>query len=138
MSRRIDQATWLYIINAGLLATHEIDSAYWHEWSLFHLPGDIGLFLILNLALLLLVLVGLRQVVLWQRGAKAFSFFLAASGIFAFKIHLYFILVDNPEFRAPVSLVILSATLVTSLVQAVVVFLCPKPAAAPSLKTGEQ
>ena len=22
---------WLYVLNLGFLATHEIDSAYWHE-----------------------------------------------------------------------------------------------------------
>ena len=25
---------WLYLLNAAVLITHEIDSAYWHEWVL--------------------------------------------------------------------------------------------------------
>lgn len=128
MPRRVEQATWLFIINACLLATHEIDSAFWHEWSLFHLPGGIGLFLVLNFALLLVVMIGLRQVVLWRRGAKAFSLILAGSGLFAFVAHLCFIVAGHPEFRSPVSLGILVGTLVVSCGQIVVVARSPKPA----------
>jgi hypothetical protein len=35
---------WIYMINAILLISHEIDSAYWKEWELFKLPGGIGVF----------------------------------------------------------------------------------------------
>lgn len=34
MTRR-NPAAWLYLANATVLITHEIDSAYWHEWELF-------------------------------------------------------------------------------------------------------
>ena len=27
---------WLYLADAVLLITHEIDSAYWKEWNLFY------------------------------------------------------------------------------------------------------
>ena len=55
---------WLYSANAVLLVVHEIDSAYWHEWSLLGLPGGIQFFLVLHLPLLAIVLWGFRQVVL--------------------------------------------------------------------------
>ena len=45
-------AVKLYLTNLALLATHEIDSAYWHEWNLFNLPGEIDLFLVLNFIVL--------------------------------------------------------------------------------------
>jgi hypothetical protein len=32
---------WLYLTNAVLLINHEIDSAYWKEWELFH-PASIS------------------------------------------------------------------------------------------------
>ncbi len=127
MSRTTNQATWLYIVNAGLLTTHEVDSAFWHEWTLFRLPGGIQLFLVLNLVLALAVFFGLRQVARWQRGAKGFSLALAAAGVFAFVIHTTFIALGHPEFRAPVSLAVLTATLLVSLAQAVVAIRCPKP-----------
>ena len=85
-------AVKVYLINLGVLATHEIDSAYWHEWNLFHIPGEIDLFLVLNLVLLLFFLYGFEKVVKWERGAVLFSYLLALSGIFAFVIHSYFIL----------------------------------------------
>ena len=30
---------WTYLADLTLLVVHEIDSAYWKEWELFHLPG---------------------------------------------------------------------------------------------------
>jgi len=44
----------LYWINAALLATHEVDSAYWKEWRVFHLPFGLGGFVLLHIALFLL------------------------------------------------------------------------------------
>jgi hypothetical protein len=70
--------------NAVLLITHEIDSAYWHEWELFRLPGGIQLFLMLHILLIGVVLWGYRSVVLWTRGARRYSFLLASAGILAF------------------------------------------------------
>jgi hypothetical protein len=119
-------AAKLYLINLALLATHEIDSAFWHEWKLFGLPGGIDLFLILNFALLLLFLYGFEKVVEWKKGAPAFSYFLAASGIFAFGIHSYFILNGNPEFTSVISYGILLLTLLVSISQLVVTILVMK------------
>lgn len=110
-------ATWLYLANASVLITHEIDSAYWHEWKLFGLPGDIQTFLVLNLILVLVVLVGLKRVVTWQRGAKGFSYLLAGAGVFAFSIHSFFLLKGHPEFRLPVSMGLLAASLALSIAQ---------------------
>ena len=113
-------SAWLYLGNAGVLATHEIDSAFWREWKLFHLPGGIQLFLILNLALLLVVLYGFKRVVLWEPGSKGFSYALAGIGIFAFAIHTIFIATGHPEFRLPASVALLLGTLVLSIAQIVV------------------
>ncbi len=82
---------------------------------------------VITLVLVLVVLVGLRQVARWRRGAKAFTLALAASGVFAFVVHLSFIAAENPEFRTPVSLVVLAGAFVTSVAQPVVVVRCPSP-----------
>jgi hypothetical protein len=111
----------LYLVNTALLATHEIDSAYWHEWDLFHLPGGIQLFLVLNLLLLLVVLYGFARVSRLERGTKGFSYLLAGAGIFAFVVHTTLIMLGNPEFRMPVSLGLLIATLCVSVAQILVV-----------------
>lgn len=120
-------AVWLYLSNAVLLTVHEIDSAYWHEWDLFRLPGGNQMFLLLHLPLLALVLDGFRRVVTWQAGAKAYSLALAAAGLFAFGIHVSFIALGHPEFRQPTSLGVLVAILILSLAQMTVVVRAPAP-----------
>jgi hypothetical protein len=50
--------SWLYLLNATVLITHQIDSAYWHEWELFRMQGGIQLNLLLNIPLIMLVLFG--------------------------------------------------------------------------------
>ena len=127
MADRKELAVWLYLFNGSLLAAHEMDSAYWHEWKLFQLPGGIQLFLVVNVLLLVVVLYGLKQVARWRTGAKALSYLLAAAGVFAFTIHGYFIATGHPEFRMVVSQALLVAMLFVSVVQAAVVRRCGKP-----------
>ncbi|MFC1821126.1 DUF6713 family protein [Thermodesulfobacteriota bacterium] len=115
-----DILLWIYLINAILLINHEIDSAYWQEWNLFRLPGGITLFLIIHFPMLFFVLYGL---ILISRNAFAgliISLLLSFSGIFAFVIHMVFIKKGRTEFKLPVSLFILFATLLVSVIQGIV------------------
>ena len=111
---------WLYLANAVLLINHEIDSAYWEEWKLFRLPGGIAGFLVLHFPLLLLVLYGLVLIARQDTAGLWFSLALSLAGLFAFSIHSVFLARGREEFRAPVSLFILWATLVASLAQGIV------------------
>ena len=120
MARCKQSAVLLYTLNMALLATHEIDSAYWHEWKLFHLPGGVQLFLILNFILLSIVFYGFIKVVKWEPGARTFSLLLACAGVFAFVIHMTFIASGFPEFRNPTSLGLLLAILLVSAAQLLV------------------
>ena len=52
----------VYILNATLILAHEIDSAYWKEWELFHIPG-IECFVLLHVAMIALILAGLVELV---------------------------------------------------------------------------
>jgi hypothetical protein len=110
----------LYLLNFALLFTHEIDSAFWKEWELFEIPGGIQVFLVLNFLLLLAALTGFRQVLQVGRYGNIFSLFLAASGVFAFFIHSYFILKGRSEFTLPASMVLLVLILIVSLVQGLI------------------
>ena len=113
-------AEWLYVVNASLLLTHEIDSAYWHEWELLRIPGGIQVFLVLNLVLVLAVLWGLRELVLRHRGGLRMSLGLAGAGALAILIHGTFLVRGDPKFRLPASLVVLGSILVASIAQGVV------------------
>jgi hypothetical protein len=115
--KKADWNVTLYLLNAALLFTHEIDSAFWKEWDLFGIPGGIQVFLVLNFLLLLVALHGFQQVVLGTKTARTFSLLLAAAGLFAFGIHTFFIAMGHTEFTLPISIVVLIATLIVSLAQ---------------------
>jgi hypothetical protein len=108
----------LYLLNLAPLATHEIDSAFWKEWEIFHLPGGLQLFLALNLLLLGLALGGLPAVMQGTRRGLWYSLGLSSAGLACFLIHGGFLLAGHPAFRTPVSLSIIGGTFGISLVQA--------------------
>jgi hypothetical protein len=108
---------WLYLINVVWLVLHEMDSAYWKEWDLFHLPGGVGGFLALHFPLYVLALYGLVEVSRGSATGLILSLLVGAGGVGAFGIHTYFLRAGHPEFSTPVSKLILWAWLVMSLVQ---------------------
>jgi hypothetical protein len=111
--------TNLYLLNLALLITHEIDSAFWKEWNLFGLPGGIQEFLVVNFLLVLVALVGFRNMISGKRSGYYFALLLAGSGMFAIGIHSYFILQGHQEFTLPVSIVTLIILFFVSLSQGV-------------------
>lgn len=110
---------WIYTVNLLFLIVHEMDSAYWKEWELFHLPGGLGGFLLLHFPLLLPALWGVVQVRELTRAGLIISLVVAGTGIFAFSIHTYFIKKGREEFTPVVSRFILFGTLLLSIAQAV-------------------
>jgi hypothetical protein len=115
-----DLLLWLYLTNAILLITHEIDSAYWKEWELFKLPGGITGFLLLHFPLLFIILYGLVLIVRHSVLGFIFSLILCFGGIFAFVIHTYFLKQGRREFNKPISKLILVLTLMVSITQLVI------------------
>jgi len=118
-----DVVFWLYSANATLLIVHEIESAYRQEWKLFRLPGGISFFLIVHLPLVFLILYGLVQVEQASLAGKILSLVLALAGLFAFSIHTFFNYKGHPEFKTPISLLILIAILGVSAAQLVITIL---------------
>jgi hypothetical protein len=108
-----------YFINSVLLFTHEVDSAYWNEWKLFGFPGDIQQFLVLDIILIMIGLVGFRCVVLKKRCGLWFSLVQAVCGLIAFFLHGVFILKGHAEFTLPMSMILLFLILLTSLSQGI-------------------
>ncbi|MFH1438444.1 MAG: DUF6713 family protein [Pseudomonadota bacterium] len=113
-----DLLFWLYMANAIVLITHEIDSAYWKEWELFRLPGGPGGFLLLHVPMLLLILYGLVLVYTESLAGLVISLVLCGGGLFAFSIHTVFLKKGDGRFDAPVSKLLLRLTLLISLTQA--------------------
>ena len=113
----IEFVFWLYLLNATLVIVHEIDSAYWEEWKLFHLPSGEAGFLLLHIPLLMTVLYGLVLIERFVQAGLILSIALSLCGLFAFSIHTFFIHRGHPEFKTPVSLGILWIILLVSLAQ---------------------
>ena len=119
-----DALFWIYLANGILLINHEIDSAYWKEWELFRLPGGITAFLLLHFPILFVVLYGLVLVDRQTIAGLILSLVLSCGGVFAFSIHTYFLRRGREEFRSRISILLLVATLLVSLVQlAITVYL---------------
>jgi len=111
---------WIYLVNAVLIVNHEIDSAYWREWELFRLQGGITGFLLVHFPILFLIFYGMIVVFKNTFVGLLFSLLLSLAGFFAFVIHIFFIRKGRREFNTPVSIFILSAALMVSVIQFVV------------------
>jgi hypothetical protein len=111
----------LYLANATLLVVHEIDSAYWSEWELLHVPGGVTGFLALHVVLVPVVVWGYGEVLAGSRTGLWLSLAVAMAGVFALVVHGWFLLQGRPEFRTTASIAVLIATGLVSVMQAVVV-----------------
>jgi hypothetical protein len=111
---------WLYLSNAIMLIIHELDSVYWKEWELFHLPGGINGFLIMHIPFLFVILLGLVEVSLRSLPGLFYSFILCLGGIFAFVIHNWLIRIGKPGFKTWMSTSILWMLLMLSIAQLVI------------------
>jgi hypothetical protein len=109
---RIDR---LYILTITLLLAHQIDSAYWHEWNLFGIPGGIQVFVLLNVLITLPFLAGLARVAKGARGGVGFALALALIGVATFAIHVGLAVRGHREFGLPMSWAVLSGTLISAL-----------------------
>jgi len=108
----------LYLANATVLLTHQMDAAYWHEWELFGLPGGLQLYLLMNLPIVWVVLSGARAQAQEGRSGLAHSWLLVGAGLFAAGFHGVHLLRGSEAFLLPVSLGLLAATLLLSTAQA--------------------
>ncbi len=104
----------LFLLNAMVLITHQIDAAFWHEWELFHIPGGNQINLLLNLPIIALVLHAHHRVVTRAPSARGYYQLLAGLGFLTVTIHAFFMLRGHPAFVQPMSLALLAATLLLS------------------------
>jgi len=100
----------LFLINATVLITHQIDAAYWHEWELFHLPGGNQLNLLLNLPIIALVLYAQGRVAINKKASVFYYKLIAFLGFLTVVIHCAFVIAGNEAFMQPMSIALLIAT----------------------------
>ncbi len=109
-----------YIANLSLLATHQVDAAFWHEWEMFGIPGGVPLFLLLNFVFMAVFLHGFRQLVTGVPAGHWYAVLLGSTGIIAFALHAYHMARGRLEFTPPASIAILVVSFMVSIVQIVI------------------
>ena len=100
---------FIYLLNATLVLCHEIDSAYWHEWQLFRLPGGPEGFVAMHLLVVLLILVGLVMVVNRTARSRLWSIAIGSAGTAGCAIHLAFLTHGNERFTTVFSIALIAA-----------------------------
>ena len=108
---------WLFLSNATVLLTHQIDAAYWHEWELFFIPGGNQVNLLLNIPIIALVMYSHSRVISNIQTGLAFYKLLAALGFLTVGIHSFFVLRGSESFLQPMSVALLVSTFVLSVWQ---------------------
>jgi len=111
---------WLYLVNASVLATHEVESGYWKEWELFGLPGGLTGFLWLHLPLFFAAFWGMAAIARGQTAGAVIALVLALGCLAGAGLHTWFIRSGHPEFTTAVSRLLLAAMAAGSLAQAAV------------------
>jgi hypothetical protein len=107
----------LYVLELSLLATHQVDAAYWHEWDVFGVRGGITFFLVFNLVAMFLLGTGLVLVASGDPRARLGVLACAGTGLVTCTIHAVFLALDPVAFWTPTSLAVLAAILATALAQ---------------------
>ncbi len=106
-----------YLTTLCLLIFHQIDAAYWHEWEMFYLPGGIQLYLVFNIIVLPVLLMGYKSVIVGSDSRYRYSYLCAVLGILTFTIHAIFLLFSYEQFTLPLSLLLIVACLVSAIWQ---------------------
>ncbi|WP_447906964.1 DUF6713 family protein [Stenotrophomonas geniculata] len=102
-----------YLATLLALILHQIDAAFWQEWTMFHVPGGIQGFLLFNLFAVGAVLWGYRHALLGTSTARGYALVCGALGIGTALIHLAFALLGRSEFHLPLSIIVLLACFVS-------------------------
>ena len=97
-------------LNLALLATHQVDAAFWHEWEVFGVPGGIHFFLVFNILAVFALALGLVTIAKQSKGARLASRLSAGLGLVTVAIHAVFLVLDPVAFWDVLSISILVAT----------------------------
>lgn len=98
-----------YIVNASLVLCHEIDSAFWQEWRLFHLPGGAAGFVAMHLVVVPIILVGLVMVARGSAQSRWWSIPIGVAGAAGSIAHLTFLARGDESFSTPFSVALIAA-----------------------------
>ncbi len=96
-----------YLITMCLLIMHQIYAAYWLEWTMFNLPGGIQVYLLFNIIIIPIVLIGYKSVVIKDHRANMYCYLCAGLGLVTFIIHSVLFILEYKQFDLPLSILII-------------------------------
>jgi len=94
---------------------HQIDAAYWQEWTMFNLPGGIQVYLLFNIIIIPIILIGYKSVIIKDHRANMYCYLCAGLGLVTFIIHSVLFILQYKQFDLPLSKVIIALCLFSSL-----------------------
>ena len=107
------------ILNLALVLTHQVDGAYWHEWEMFQLPGDIQINNFINVLTFIALLYLFVPVVQRKASGMTCSMVIAAISALVLPTHVGFALAGYQQFHLPFSIFIIVSTFLLSILQVV-------------------
>lgn len=110
------RVTW-YVANLVFLSTHQVDAAYWHEWSVFGVPGGLEFFLAFNVFAMAVLALGLVHVAQRRPSARAFVLTCAGVGCLTLGLHAFFLFHDRVAFWSVPSFLLFAAIAVSTAAQ---------------------
>lgn len=108
---------FVYVVQLALLATHQADAAYQHEWRPLGVPGGIEAFLAFNLVAVGALAWGAVQV--GRTGSRAWTLACAATGVVTGLVHGALWLQGGVEFTGAASRLVLGAIVLVAALQLV-------------------
>ena len=118
-------------MDVSLLLCHEIDSAIWREWELFHLPGGATGFVAMHLALVPLVLLGLLQIVTRRPASRWLALLVGLGGLAGALVHATFLVLGDQRFATVFSTALIVAFGLSSVALVAITLRNWRPAARP-------
>lgn len=108
-------ARGLCLATATVLVVHQIDAGYREEWLMLDLPGGNTLNLLLNLPIIAWLLQASGAAQAGARGARRQALAIAGLGLLTATIHGGFLAAGDLRFAEPVSLLLIGAALLLSI-----------------------
>ena len=110
----METVTIFYILNAGLLLLHEMESAFEKEWEILKLPGHITGFLLLHIPIIIILFYGALEIETYSQVGIIIGIISGIGGVMPFMVHK--ILVKRKDhFNLPISHILIYGNLLVGI-----------------------
>jgi hypothetical protein len=106
---------FFYILNITLLILHEIESGYEKEWEILKLPGKLTGFILLHIPILFIFFYGLYFLIQYPETRTVIPIIIGSSGLIPFLVHK--VIVKRKEhFNKTISNILIFGNVITGVI----------------------